>query len=103
MSHSNTPEGVVSSEGLGLVVTDAAGVRRELMALARRDVITHRDRITIGAAISLIGKELERLAELQELSERDCPTCRHNTKGGIGCERPNCHGRIDWQPLVLKA
>jgi hypothetical protein len=36
------------------VSTDAESVRRELIALARRDVITDRDRILIGAAISLI-------------------------------------------------
>lgn len=40
----------------GLVATDADGVRRELMALARRDVITDRDRVLIGAAIGLIGR-----------------------------------------------
>lgn len=36
------------------VSTDAASVRRELLALAQRDVITDRDRLVIGAAISLI-------------------------------------------------
>jgi hypothetical protein len=34
--------------------TDPSKVRRELMALARRDVITDRDRLLIGAAIGLI-------------------------------------------------
>lgn len=36
------------------IATDPASVRRELMALARRDVITDRDRLLIGAAIGLI-------------------------------------------------
>ncbi len=38
------------------VATDADSVRRGLMELARRDVITDRDRVLIGAAIGLIGK-----------------------------------------------
>lgn len=38
----------------GNLAPDSASVRRELMALARRDVITDRDRILIGAAIGLI-------------------------------------------------
>jgi hypothetical protein len=37
------------------VQTDPQNVRRELMALARRTVITDRDRILIGAAIGHIG------------------------------------------------
>ncbi len=39
----------------GAVAPDAASVRRELMALARRDVIADRDRTLIGVAIGLIG------------------------------------------------
>lgn len=38
----------------GPVSMDPASVKRELMALARRDVITDRDRLLIGAAIGLI-------------------------------------------------
>ncbi len=38
----------------GPMATDPASVRRELMALARRDAITDRDRLLIGAAIGLI-------------------------------------------------
>ena len=37
------------------VANDPDSVRRELMALARRDVITDRDRLLIGAAIGLIA------------------------------------------------
>lgn len=40
-----------------VVATDADSVRRELMALARRTVITDRDRVLIGAAIGLIGED----------------------------------------------
>lgn len=36
------------------VATDADSVRRELMAMARRDGISDRDRIVLGAAIGLI-------------------------------------------------
>lgn len=83
------------NDQLGLVATDAASVRRELMALARRDTITDRDRATIGAAIGLIGKELQRQADVAELFARDCNTCAHEGKRGKECSY--CHGRINWQ------
>jgi len=31
--------------------------------------------------------------------ERDCHTCLHGAKNGALCQRPNCHGRIDWEPM----
>lgn len=33
-------------------------------------------------------------------TRRDCGACRHLNHGGIGCARPSCHGRIDWEPAV---
>lgn len=49
---SDLPAHAVAEE---VVATDPASVRRELMALALRDVITDRDRVLLGAAIGLIG------------------------------------------------
>ena len=51
------------------VSKEPASVCRELMALARRDVITDRDRILIGMAIGLIGNTHP--AALPELSDAE--------------------------------
>jgi hypothetical protein len=94
MTTEATPGNVPLSDQLGLVATDAASVRRDLMALARRDTITNRDRATIGAAIGLIGQEMQRQAEVAELFARDCNTCAHQGKRGNECSY--CNGRINW-------
>lgn len=53
-----------TEQSLEMVATDAESVRRELFALTRRDVITDRDRVVIGAAIGVISRSRASLQEV---------------------------------------